>query len=85
VAVAQGTGRANRLRVDNVQPGFKVNAGDTLVSSGLQLEIFPKDIPVGKVRTVRQQPGALQQDVTIDPVVDLNRLTFVQVLQWSPQ
>ena len=46
---------------------------------------FPKDIPVGKVHSVSQPPGALQEAVTITPVVDLSRLEFVQVLQWSPQ
>jgi cell shape-determining protein MreC len=55
------------------------------VTSGLQLERFPKDIPVGKVRSVSQTPGALQESVTITPVVDLSKLEFVQVLQWSPQ
>ena len=30
-------------------------------------------------------PGALQEAVTITPVVDLSKLEFVQVLQWSPQ
>jgi rod shape-determining protein MreC len=85
VGVADGTGRSGPLRVDLVDPTIKVSVGNILVTSGLQLERFPKDIPVGKVKSVRQDPGALQQVVTIDPVVDLARLEVVQVLQWSPQ
>jgi hypothetical protein len=27
----------------------------------------------------------LQQDVTLDPVVDLSRLEFVKVLEWAPK
>jgi rod shape-determining protein MreC len=84
-AVASGTGRDNPIRVDLIAPSVKLNVGDTMVTSGLQLERFPKDIPVGKVHTVSQAPGALQEAVTITPVVDLSRLEFVQVLQWSPQ
>jgi rod shape-determining protein MreC len=84
-AVASGTGRDNPIRVDLIPPGVKLNVGDMMVTSGLQLERFPKDIPVGKVHTVSQAPGALQEAVTITPVVDLSRLEFVQVLQWSPQ
>jgi rod shape-determining protein MreC len=85
VGVADGTGRGSPLRVDLVDPTVKVKVGDVLVTSGLQLARFPKDIPVGRVKTVKQDPGALQQSVTIDPVVDLSRLEVVQVLQWSPQ
>jgi len=84
-AVASGAGRDNPMRVDLVLPGVKVKVGDMLVTSGLQLERFPKDIPVGRVRSVTQTPGALQEAVTITPVVDLSTLEFVQVLQWSPQ
>ncbi len=84
-AVASGTGRDNPIRVNLIQPGIKLAVGDMMVTSGLQLERFPKDIPVGKVHSVSQVPGALQEAVTITPVVDLSRLEFVQVLQWSPQ
>ncbi len=84
-AVASGTGRGNPLRVDLVAPGVKLKAGDILVTSGLQLERFPGDIPVGTVHSVRLPPNALQQDVTMAPIVDLSRLEFLEVLQWSPQ
>jgi rod shape-determining protein MreC len=85
VAVADGTGRQSPLRVDLVDPATKIKVGDILVTSGLQQQRFPKDIPVGRVRRVALPPGALQQDVALDPAVDLTRLEFVQILQWSPQ
>jgi rod shape-determining protein MreC len=84
-AVASGAGRGNPMRVDLVLPGVKLKVGDTLVTSGLQLERFHGDIPVGTVRSVSQPPGGLQENVTISPVVDLSKLEFLQVLQWSPQ
>jgi rod shape-determining protein MreC len=83
--VANGRGRDNPMTIDLVPPNTKLNHGDVLLTSGLQLERFPKGIPVGRVRTVKQEPGALQEAVTMDPVVDLSRLEFVQVLQWSAQ
>ena len=49
----------------------------------MQQSVFPPGIPVGVVRTAHLRAGALQQDVTIDPVVDVRRLTFVKVLQWT--
>jgi rod shape-determining protein MreC len=83
--VANGRGRDNPMTIDLVPPNTRLNHGDVLLTSGLQLERFPKGIPVGRVGAVKQEPGALQENVTMDPVVDLSRLEFVQVLQWSPQ
>jgi rod shape-determining protein MreC len=84
-AVASGAGRDTPMRVDLVDPKVKIAKGDIVVTSGLQLERFPKDIPVGTIRSAKVTPGALQQTVTLDPAVDLGRLEFVQILQWSPQ
>jgi rod shape-determining protein MreC len=84
-AVADGTGRGNPIRVELVPANLKLNTGDTLVTSGLQNEIFPKDIPVGKISRVKQSPGALQEDVSMSPLVQPDKLQFVQVLLWSPQ
>jgi rod shape-determining protein MreC len=84
-AVADGTGRGNPMRVDLVPANLNLNQGDTLVTSGLQNEIFPKDIPVGKITRVKQTPGALQEEVSIKPLVNADKLQFVQVLLWSPQ
>ena len=58
--------------------------GEVVVTSGLQQSIFPPSIPVGRVKSASAKPGALQQDVRVDPVVDLRRLQFVRVLRWQP-
>ncbi|MBV9411917.1 MAG: rod shape-determining protein MreC, partial [Acidimicrobiia bacterium] len=84
VGVARGNGTRQPLPVDLVDVGTKVTGGEVVVTSGLQGSVFPPGIPVGKVRSAKVQPGALQQDVTIDPLVDLNRLDFVKVLIWQP-
>ncbi|MDQ1404278.1 MAG: rod shape-determining protein MreC [Actinomycetota bacterium] len=84
VGVGSGEGQRNPLSVDLIASATVVKKGETVVTSGLQQSVFPPSIPVGKVRTIKKVPSALLQDITIDPVVDLKRLTFVKVVQWSP-
>lgn len=84
VGVANGQGERAPLGIDLIDPATVVPPDEVAVTSGLQQSVFPPGIPVGKVRAATARPGELQQDVTVDPVVDLRRLTFVKVLQWSP-
>jgi len=84
VAVAGGRGSRSNLRLDYVDPASKVDKGEAVVTSGLQQSAFPSGIPVGRVVATKSAAGALQQDVTVEPAVDLRRLSFVKVLQWSP-
>ncbi len=85
VGVARGNGTRQPLPVDLIDVGSKVAGGEVVVTSGLQGSVFPPDIPVGKVRSTKVQPGSLQRDLTIDPIVDLTRLDFVKVLLWQPK
>ncbi|HUP86932.1 MAG TPA: rod shape-determining protein MreC [Acidimicrobiales bacterium] len=85
IGVANGTGSLNRVDLDLIDPTTTVKKGDVVVTSGLQQSQFPAGIPVGKVKAASLPLNALQQDVTIEPVVDLRRLTFLTVLQWSPR
>jgi rod shape-determining protein MreC len=83
VGVAAGRGRGSTLRVDLVDTVTKVERGEVAVTSGLHHSVFPPGVPVGKVVAATSAAGALQQDVTIEPIVDLRRVTFVKVLQWD--
>jgi rod shape-determining protein MreC len=85
VGVATGRGPHAPLRVDLISPGTNVAKDEVVVTSGLQQSIFPPGIPVGRVLEAHTAPGALQQEVTIAPAVDVNRLEFLTVLQWSPR
>jgi len=85
VGVATGRGVRAPMKVDLIETATKVDKGEVVVTSGLQQSVFPPGIPVGLVREARTPPGALQQEVEIDPVVDLRRLEYVTVLQWSPK
>ena len=84
VGVAAGRGAGSTLRMDLVDPATKVEPGEPVVTSGLQNSVFPPGLPVGKVVAATTSSGALQQDVTIEPSVDLRHLLFVKVLQWGP-
>ena len=85
VGVARGNGTRTPLPVDLVDVGTKVAGDEVVVTSGLQGSVFPPGIPVGKVRSAKVQPGSLQHEISIDPVVDLSRLDFVKVLIWEPK
>ena len=61
----------------------EVKEGEAVVTSGLAGSTYPPEIPVGKVRSFAKPPGAVQQEITIDPVVDISRLEFVKVLLWG--
>jgi len=83
VGVAAGKGPHAAMPVELIDAGTKVAKGEAVVTSGLQQSVFPAGIPVGTVVDAATRPAALQEDVTITPVVDLRRLTFVKVLQYS--
>ncbi len=85
LAVAAGQGEGKPLTVDLVDPSSKVDPGSVVVTSGLQQSPYPAGIPVGKVRSAVAKPGALHQDIVIDPVVDVVRATFVKVVLWTPR
>ena len=85
VGVAHGQGQGKTLAMDPLAKDTPVTVGDVVTTSGLQQSIFPPQIPVGTVLSVTTDPGALLKSVRITPIVDLRRLTFVKVVQWSPQ
>jgi rod shape-determining protein MreC len=85
LGVANGTGSLQEIDVDLVVPQTPLSKGDVVSTSGLQNSQYPPNIPVGKVTSAKLRPNALQQDVTIEPIVDLRRLTFLTVLQWTPR
>jgi len=84
VGVATGRGAERTLNVEFIAVDTEVEKDEVVVTSGLQQSVFPPSIPVGRVEEARNREGEFQKQVRIRPVVDLRRLTFVKVLQWSP-
>ena len=56
-----------------------VVVGDEIITSGLG-GVFPKGIPLGRVTAVERRSGALFQEATLQPKVDLSRLEEVLIL-----
>jgi rod shape-determining protein MreC len=83
IGIASGTGDKEPLKVDFVAAGTKLTPGEAVVTSGLPGSAFPPEIPVGRVKAFHTPPGAIQQEITVDPAVDLQRLEFVKVLLWG--
>ena len=83
IGVASGSGTNEPLKVDFVAAATKVTAGEAVVTSGLPGSAFPPEIPVGRVKSFHTPPGAIQQEITVEPAVDLQRLEFVKVLLWG--
>ena len=56
-----------------------VVVGDEVVTSGMG-GVFPKGIPVGRIIAVERRSGALFQEASLQPAVDLGRLEEVMIL-----
>lgn len=85
---AEGSGRGQSLKVSVIttnQAPPSMKKGDTVVTSGLNGEKFPPNIPVGRVLSASTQAGAAEPDITLTPLVNLSRLSYLQILLWSPQ
>ena len=78
------TGDGGDLVMSLVEPTTEVKVGDSIVTSGLQQSEYPQGLPVGRVRSSSRDDSGLTQVVRVRPVVNLKRLSFVRVLQWSP-
>jgi rod shape-determining protein MreC len=84
VAIAEGEGAHRKLSVSFVDLGVELRRRELAVTSGLNDSVFPAGIPVGRVDAASTPEGELQQDVSMNPVADLEHLRFVRVLQRVP-
>ncbi len=84
IGVVSGSGRRDELPLDLVSVDTKVSEGEAVVTSGLEHGLFPPQIPVGRVRGAKINPGQLEQDVTVAPIVDFARIELVRILIWQP-
>ncbi len=83
--VGVATGAGDELAISLVEPTTEVRPGDAIVTSGLQQSAYPPGLPVGRVHDSKKDDTGLAQAVTARTLVNLRRLSFVRVLQWSPQ
>jgi rod shape-determining protein MreC len=79
----RGRGRGKPLEVEQVNAEACIAVGDGVITAGVTESLFPRGIPVGRVNLVERRPGSLDLLVRVDPVVDLQRLSIVQVLLYD--
>jgi rod shape-determining protein MreC len=85
LGTARGQGRGEPLVVDsNMEPGVEVGDGAGLVTSGVDRSTYPDGIPVAQVTSTREGAGGLSLELVAEPLVDVSRLSFVNVLLWEP-
>lgn len=71
----QGQGRPLRMTIEPSRAG-DLDAGDRLITSGLNRSLFPGNIPVGEVSST---------DGEVRPYADLDDLSYVSVVLWRPE
>lgn len=86
MGTARGQGQGEPLVVDTgIEPGTEVAAGSGLVTSGVDRSAYPAAIPVARVSESREGTGGLSLELVVEPLVDVDRLSYVSVILWEPQ
>lgn len=80
VGLARGDGR---LLTYELVEGGRVSVGDGLLTTGS--DTFVPGVPVGRVTSVRAEPGALVTTAVVEPFVDLASLDLVGVVTEPPR
>ena len=82
-------GNPNDMRLEYLDKNTKVEKGDLVITSGStdkKLEsLFPKGIPIGRVKRVDPDELDIYERIHIEPFADFKRMEFVQVLRANPQ
>jgi cell shape-determining protein MreC len=55
------------------------------VTSGVDHSPFPPGVPIGTVASTRAGSGGLALELVVDPLVDVDNLSYLTVIQWVPQ
>jgi rod shape-determining protein MreC len=100
IGVARGRGEGEPLLVDvGIDVDTEVGEDDVFVTSGVERALYPDGLPVGRVSRLippeenanqdeeieQGATGPTEQSLELEPLADLDHLTFVSVLRWQPQ
>lgn len=84
LGTARGQGRDEPLIVDSgIRPGTEVEPDAGVATSGVDRSAYPPGIPVGTVADTREASGGLALELVVDPLADVDRLSYVDVLRWQ--
>jgi rod shape-determining protein MreC len=77
-------GKPDDLQLDFIRKGRAIRAGQTVITSGFRAgrleSLYPRGIPIGRVRSVNADELETYQRVHVQPFADFRRVDFVQVL-----
>jgi rod shape-determining protein MreC len=86
--VSPRVGDPEDLLLEFVEKGRRPRKGATVVTSGSTSNrfesLFPRGIPIGRVTKVEEGDLELYRRVHIEPLADLRRINYVQVLNTDP-
>jgi rod shape-determining protein MreC len=82
--VADGVPGSTTLTLRQVDVKTVVTVGELVVTSGQDLGRSPGDIPVGRIISIKREPGQLSSTIHVKPLVDFAHLQFVRVMLWIP-
>lgn len=66
--------------LEEIPKHVPVQVGDTIVTSGYS-ELFPRNIMIGKVKSVKAQPDKNFLDITVELSTDFGNLSYVYVVK----
>jgi rod shape-determining protein MreC len=82
-------GKPNDLQLDYIRKGREIRQGQTVITSGFRAgrleSLYPRGIPIGRVRSVNADELETYQRVHVQPFADFRRIDFVQILTGRPQ
>ncbi|HET6951466.1 MAG TPA: rod shape-determining protein MreC [Acidimicrobiales bacterium] len=84
LGTARGQGRDDPLAVDSsIAPRSEVPDGTGVLTSGVDRSAFPPGIPVGTVTGTREGSGGLALELEVDPLIDVEQLSYLSVMRWQ--
>jgi rod shape-determining protein MreC len=85
IGLMHGTGDGQPLTIDEgIDPTTPVPPNELVTTSGEDRAAYPPDVPIGTVTNTALSSDQLRQVLTVQPLADLDNLTFVKVLFWLP-
>ncbi len=85
--LVNGQGSADRpliMRYVQKRAQDEISVGDKILASG-ENHLFPKDSPIGVVKSIKIHDYETYLELTVEPVIDFSRLDYVFVLDLSVQ
>ena len=85
-ATGEVTGRLSApLAMANIPVTDKISVNDRVVTAGIDLgkryrSFVPRNIPIGRVVDVQQEPGSIVQTALVQPAADLDKIEDVLVI-----